>query len=185
MLNYVIKDSMAMLPHLLYGAIGGLAVAILLSYCNQRRTKKNQPLLRVTPYVAFGAYAVMLLTITFLSRESGTSGVVDLELFSTLKINTRNNAYVIENVLLFIPYGIVLPWAAEWARRLWKCAFLGALSSLAIESMQLLTQRGCFQVDDILTNWIGSIMGYFIFWIGSAIYSRMQAKSTNTTNSEL
>lgn len=161
-----------MLPYLLYGVIAGLAVAIWLNYRNQRRAKQNKPFIPVTPYVALGGYAVMLLSITFLSRESGTSGVVDLELFSTLKINTRNNAYVIENVLLFIPYGIVVPWAAKWARHLWKCAFLGVLSSLVIESMQLLTQRGCFQVDDILTNLLGSIIGYMLFWICIKIFNK-------------
>lgn len=172
MLSYVIKDLMAMLPHLLYGGIGALTVAIVLNYCNQKRTKKNQPLIPTLPYIVLGGYLVMLVTITFLSRESGTSGVIDLELFSSFKINTRNNAYVIENVLLFIPYGIVIPWAVKWTRRLWKCAFLGMLTSLIIESMQLLTRRGCFQLDDIMTNWIGSIVGYLLFRIGYAIYNR-------------
>ena len=34
--------------------------------------------------------------------------MMDLELFSTWGINDRNNAFVVENVLLFIPYGFVL-----------------------------------------------------------------------------
>ena len=51
-------------------------------------------------------YVAVLLAITYFSRESGSrSGMMDLELFSTWGINNRNNAYVVENVLLFIPYG--------------------------------------------------------------------------------
>ena len=54
----------------------------------------------------------ILLVITYFSRESGSrTGMMDLELFSTWGINDRNNAFVVENVLLFIPYGFVLPWA--------------------------------------------------------------------------
>lgn len=179
MLHYVVKDLVAMLPYALYGVIGGLAVAILLNYNNQRKVGKNKPQTKVLPHSILCGYIVMLLTITFLSRESGTSGVVDLELFSSLKINTRNNAYVIENVLLFIPYGVLVPWTFTWLRRLWKCAFLGALSSLAIESMQLLTRRGCFQVDDILTNWIGSIIGYFLFFICYRMYCKVQGRKNS------
>lgn len=174
-MHYVVKDMVAMLPYALYGVIGGLACAILLNYNNQRRLEKNRAQARVLPCSILWGYLVMLLTITFLSRESGTSGVVDLELFSTLKINTRNSAYAIENVLLFIPYGVLVPWVLKRMRHLWKCAALGALNSLAIESMQLFTGRGCFQVDDILANLIGSVLGYLLWGVCNRIYRKIKA----------
>jgi glycopeptide antibiotics resistance protein len=41
-----------------------------------------------------------------------------------------------------------------------KCIGAGFLFSMAIEVSQLLTKRGYFQTDDILTNVLGSIIGY-------------------------
>ena len=90
---------------------------------------------------------------------------MDLELFSTWGINDRNNAYVIENVLLFIPYGFLCGWNFIGARNLFRCAALGAVTSFGIEWMQLMTGRGYFQIDDILTNILGTVIGWIIFRI--------------------
>ena len=110
-------------------------------------------------------YVAVLLVITYFSRESGTRGGLDLELFSTWGINKRNNAYVVENVLLFIPYGFVLAWADARQRNFFRNLFTGALTSLAIECMQLVTGRGFFQIDDILTNILGTILGFLCHWL--------------------
>ena len=90
---------------------------------------------------------------------------MDLELFSTWGINERNNAYVVENVLLFIPYGFVLAWADVRQRNFFCNLLTGALTSFAIEYMQLVTQRGYFQIDDILTNILGTILGFLCYWL--------------------
>lgn len=75
----------------------------------------------------------------------------NLKLFGTLD-NARANAYVAENLLLFIPYGAMLPliWKRSWNSFI--CVLVGALTSAGIELIQLLTQRGYFQIDDIVVN---------------------------------
>ena len=70
---------------------------------------------------------------------------------------------VVENVLLFIPYGILGPWAIERLRRFWSCVLLGAVTSLIIETLQLVTERGYFQIDDILTNTLGTAVGFLVW----------------------
>ena len=49
------------------------------------------------------AYLVIFLEIVFLSREPGPRTGVDLQLFETWGTNAQAHAYVIENILLFIP----------------------------------------------------------------------------------
>ena len=44
-------------------------------------------------------------------------------------------------------------------------AFLGTVTSLLIETLQLVTGRGFFQIDDILTNALGTVIGYLVFRI--------------------
>ena len=96
---------------------------------------------------------------------------MDLELFSTWGINTRNNAFVVENVLLFIPYGFACPWAFPWLRGFFRNIFAAFVTSLGVETIQLITGRGYFQVDDILTNVLGGIIGYWMFWL---VYHTLQ-----------
>ena len=105
--------------------------------------------------------------------QEGAEGnrAMDLELFSTWGINTRNNAFVVENVLLFIPYGFACPWAFPWLRGFFRNIFAAFVTSLGVETFQLITGRGYFQIDDILTNVLGGIIGYWMFWL---VYHTLQ-----------
>ena len=158
--EYIIRDVMAVFRYLPYGLVVGIVVAILLGAINDRRVRRNKKPISVAAVTSFFMYTAIILLITFFSRESGSRRGVDLELFSTWGINARNNAYVVENVLLFIPYGFVCAWAIRAARKFWVCAGLGLFSSIAIECLQLATGRGFFQIDDILTNLMGAVIGY-------------------------
>ena len=39
------------------------------------------------------------------------------------------------------------------------------MTSFGVETIQLITGRGYFQVDDILTNVLGAVVGYLLFQI--------------------
>lgn len=163
MAEYIIKDLMSVFRYLPYGLLAGIIVAIILSAINDRRVKKNKTPFSVVAITGFFMYIVVLLFITVLSREGGSSKGIDLKLFSTWGINTRNNAYVIENILLFIPFGALCAWVIPAARRLWSCTLIGAIVSLGIEFLQLITGTGFFQIDDVLTNTVGAIVGYILY----------------------
>lgn len=163
MIKYICRDLAAAAEYLPYGLALGFPISavLLLPVFFGRRKRKIKEIFLL---IAFGMYLALMLVITFLSRESGsTPGEVDLKLFSTWGINTRNNAFVIENVLLFIPYGFLGCLAYTRLQNLFSCVLLGALTSMAVECLQLVTARGYFQIDDILTNIIGTIVGYLLF----------------------
>lgn len=107
-------------------------------------------------------YFIMLFIITIFEREPGSRTGISVKLFETFG-NSRANAYVIENVLLFIPFGILTPLVWKRMRHPFICTFLGFCLSCMIELTQLVTERGHFQVDDIMTNTIGSLIGSLIF----------------------
>lgn len=163
MTKYIIRDMTSVLRYLPYGLLVGIFVVIILSIINGRRVKKQKTPLSVWAITGFIMYLVVLFFITFLSREDGSSKGIDMELFSTWGINTRNNAYVIENILLFVPYGFFCAWAIKEVRNIITCTMLGATTSLLIEWLQLLTGRGFFQIDDVVTNTIGALIGYLLF----------------------
>lgn len=164
MWEYIYQDLLSAARYLPFGMMIGIPVsAAFLWVGNQIRKHRDKKPAAVLPGVAFGVYCAVMLMLTFLSRESGSRSGIDLELFSTWGKNGRNHAFVVENVLLFIPYGFLGGWTFGWARRFWGCMALGVITSLAIEGLQLVTRRGYFQIDDILTNILGTFIGFLIF----------------------
>lgn len=163
MLKYIVNDIAAVFRYLPYGIVAGIVVAIVLSAVNDRRLKHSGRPIPVASVTCYFMYLVIMLFITFLSRESGSRKGIDLQFLSTWGINARNKAFVVENVLLFIPYGFVCAWAVKSARKFLVCTLYGFLTSLAIETMQLITQRGFFQIDDIVTNTLGAVIGFIFF----------------------
>lgn len=164
MLEYVYRDISLSLRFLPAGlAIGVPAACGAIWLLNRRRRKQGREFLPWPPAVIFGIYLAVLGAITFFSRESGNVKGPDLQLFSTWGINDRNNAFVIENILLFIPYGFLFCWNFPRARGILKGTLLGAVTSLGIETMQFVTGRGFFQLDDIVTNALGAFIGSVLF----------------------
>lgn len=163
MFKYIVRDMVSVLHFIPYGIAAGIVVLVFLNFINSRRVKCGKEPVTVPAAVSFYMYLAVLLVITLFSRESGSGNGFDMVLFSTWGINARNNAYLVENILLFIPYGIVCPWYFKNCRGLIKTAALGLVTSAGIECLQLMTRRGVFQIDDILTNLLGSMIGYLIF----------------------
>ena len=175
MIEDIIKDMMSVARYLPFSLLVGIPAGVLLGGVGRKKAgrKKGTDICVLLFFIYFAA----LIMITFLSRESGSrSGRIDLELFSTWGINARNNAYVVENILLFFPYGILGSLTFPKMRRMGYCVATGAFTSICIESLQLVTGRGYFQIDDILTNTLGMFLGYLVFGIGFGIVKLFRRK---------
>ena len=73
------------------------------------------------------------------------------------------------NVLLFIPAGILIP-------RLWRnmrnfFRFLAVCTGmiLAVETVQLFTLLGSFDIDDLILNLLGMSVGFLLFTVANAL----------------
>ena len=66
------------------------------------------------------------------------------------------------NIIGFIPFGILLPLLLKQARAFKKFFFYAISSIVLIELIQLLTLRGSFDIDDLILNMLGSLIGYMI-----------------------
>jgi glycopeptide antibiotics resistance protein len=176
MTQYVIRDILASMIYLPYAIIGGIILYFILQRINLRLEQKKKKRIPAVSYSLFLSYLFVILSLTLLSREQGSRGSeVDLVFFSSMGINARNNAYVAENVLLFIPYGFLMPLTFARTKNFFVSTVCFFLTSLSIECLQLLTHRGYFQVDDILTNVIGAWIGLFFFY-GASILLRFVRK---------
>lgn len=92
---------------------------------------------------------------------------------------------ILDNMLLFVPMGILYGElrkngspkrhgsAGESGGACWRCVFFaGALLSLAVEFLQLVSRRGLFEFDDILNNTIGMAAGYTLYRLTGIIKRR-------------
>lgn len=68
------------------------------------------------------------------------------------------------NVIGFLPMGVLLPLLFPGTRSFFRTVSLTYGVSLLVESTQLLTRLGCFDVDDLILNTLGGVCGYLI-WI--------------------
>ncbi|MFL5739023.1 MAG: VanZ family protein, partial [Flavisolibacter sp.] len=75
------------------------------------------------------------------------------------------------NIVLFIPYGLLLPLAIRCTREFRKLLLTVFITSLCFESIQLLFDLGSFDVDDLLLNTIGGTIGYLFFLFYSSLLS--------------
>ncbi len=163
MFKYLLQDLRWALGYLPYGMLAAGILFLFFAGKNVYRMKKGKETRPIMASVCFCTYLLIIFCLTLLSREQGSTNKIDLEIGSTLRINIRNNAYIVENILLFIPYGFCLAWRFGGRKNRWFQVLGGLATTLAVEYTQLITGRGVFQIDDILTNVLGGMVGIFFF----------------------
>lgn len=70
---------------------------------------------------------------------------------------------IVGNVAAFVPFGIFLPTFSARCRKFWRTTYYSFELSLLVELLQLITKVGSFDVDDLLLNTLGGILGFFIY----------------------
>lgn len=113
--------------------------------------------------LVFLGYFSFVIELTLLTREAGSRVGVSLKIWETYAPDLYAQCWMVENVLLFIPFGILLPFLWDKMQKAGWMVALSFLFSLGIETTQLLTGRGFFQVDDIWLNVLGALCGYGIW----------------------
>ncbi|GED59359.1 VanZ family protein [Brevibacillus formosus] len=84
---------------------------------------------------------------------------------------------LIGNVMLFVPLGLLLPLIFMSFQSVHRVFFLTLLASLIIETLQLLFSLGSFDVDDLLLNVLGGLLGYGMFRVGATLIHRRRNSS--------
>lgn len=68
-------------------------------------------------------------------------------------------------VICFIPIGLMIPYLFEQIRSYFKVALFSLVISSIIETTQIITKFGVFDIDDILLSIVGASLGYMIYRI--------------------
>ena len=123
--------------------------------------------------LAFIVYILCMFQIVTNNDVSGVHGV-NITLFKELtryhigsRLFYRN---IIGNIILFIPFGFFVSYYLKLERK--SLIFFVTLGiSVIIELIQLKIGRA-FDIDDIILNIVGGILGYFLYRIVDKIFSK-------------
>lgn len=67
------------------------------------------------------------------------------------------------NLFLFVPMGAILPFAFDKMQKLWCTVLFLLVLILSVELTQILLGIGSFDVDDLILNILGGVLGYLVF----------------------
>ena len=81
---------------------------------------------------------------------------------------------LVGNVVAFIPFGMFLPWLYGKCRRFALTTMFSFEFSLLVETIQLVFKVGSFDVDDILLNTLGGMLGF----LGYRVYVFVRKRIT-------
>lgn len=108
-----------------------IAVLLLAEYLYK---KKIYPKHAAWTYI-FTVYIVVLMGMTYFSREPGSSSdILSWDMFRAFHKGVEDKAYFIENIMMTIPFGLLLPKVLPIAKKGRICLATGILLSIAIES---------------------------------------------------
>ncbi len=139
------------------------------------------------PFIRFllVAYGLLMLWLLF-GRDSGWKEgysyreLLDMRLSVRPLRTIRNYWYVIQhhpgtaswthcvinligNVIMFVPLGWLIPWVFPTQRKFVVFFVTCLFFDLLVEVVQLLTLLGIFDVDDVILNMSGLLLGYLAY----------------------
>ena len=153
---------------------------------NKKRKVNTQPFWRFL----FVVYCGVMLWLLFGRSQGWTEGIpyrqllehnINLIPLQTLRdywnvvFHRTNDTYFVHcfinlagNVLLFIPAGWLLPKIFPTQRNFFRFFATCAGLIFLVETLQLFTLLGSFDIDDVILNLAGMIVGFLVYHIGKA-----------------
>lgn len=152
-------------------AVPAGAIAFLIC----RRNKKD--LKDTITIVLFVMYLAALFTVTLLSGPRSLWRSVSFVPFQSLffengQINERGVLFMVLNVLMFVPMGVFLRILNKPAV---KTVFIGGGVSALIEILQYIFIRGMLDIDDLISNVLGVVVGCCLYYFASTVLNKKRA----------
>lgn len=137
----------------------------------------NRKALRICSKVMFGVYIIFLIYFLFFAESTGRTFEgrtyhYNLILFKEIRrflVHRKTLGIMavmlnlVGNVVAFVPFGFFLPIISAKCRSFFYMLFFSFEFSLIVETLQLVSKVGSFDVDDMVLNTIGGAVGYLIF----------------------
>ena len=185
--NVISLGSSFILLGIIVVAVIGLILLVYNLIAKIRKRKKvTVPIGRLLLYSVFIIYIVVVVGATML-RYSGLS--ISWEnreiypLFYSYKeawkdFSAREWRNIILNIMMFVPFGFLLPLVSNKFQTFWKTYVAGFLFTVLIEITQLLLHLGICELDDFMNNTVGAMIGYGIYRLFVFVVQKWKKQET-------
>ena len=133
--------------------------------------------------IVLSLYIVVLLYFTVVGRYSHEEYEYKINFFTSYRWFFKYNGeqvlrQLLINLVMIMPVGFLLPVVIKAKYKYLITMALSLLLTVFIETMQLITKCGSFEVDDIINNFIGAVLGMLIY----ALCSKLLKSKINKVN---
>ena len=165
--------------------ISMIIVCIMLMMYTKRKNKRVISLYN-TGIILFSLSIIVIFSLTGISPMSGFhldirineisfipfKGIIEM---SQNGITIYSFINIVGNIIMFMPVGFLLPLICTKVDSCKKVVIIGFCTSLLIESRQLFLTRGT-DIDDLILNTSGAVLGYLVFLIFKKAFSGFTEK---------
>ena len=113
-------------------------------------------------FLFMGYLFLVLCTTLFYREETFEKRYMFQPLWSYINLYNKRVAEIIMNIVMFIPIGFFAGGALK-KKHVWKAIEIGIVLSFFIEITQLITTRGVCNIDDVIHNTLGCVIGFLCF----------------------
>lgn len=122
----------------------------------------------------FIIYVLLLFELLTGTENSYGSGMnlMPFKEIMRYKIGSKMFIYnVLGNILIFMPFGYFISRYVK-PKKVWPIILDAMITSVIVETVQLKIGRS-FDIDDVMLNIVGAILGYFVYIALDAIYKHL------------
>lgn len=141
----------------------------------EKRNRKKS--IRMLEILLFAVYLILLCYFLFIAERMGRSFAERAYHYNLMPFKEIRRFWtyrdtlgfwsvvlnLVGNVVAFIPFGIMLPRLFPRCRKFLLTMLFSFEFSLCVELIQLVGKVGSFDVDDILLNTLGGVLGFLIY----------------------
>ena len=122
--------------------------------------------------------SVIVITLAFRQYSERMYSLIPFSSFEAAKTYPDVYQQMMLNVVLFLPLGMTLPFAlnARVKRPIIVTVVFAVLFSAVIESMQFVLMRGYAEIDDVIFNTLGAVLGVIPYMISNLLYNNTHRK---------
>lgn len=148
------------------------AVFCTVSIFLYKRQKFNK--MQCAAAILLSLYIVVLLYFTVTGRYSHEEYEYKINFFTSYRWFFQYNGeqvlrQLLINYVMLMPVGFLLPVVINAKHKYLITLALSLLLTVFIETLQLITKCGSFEVDDIINNFVGAVLGMLIYMLFSRI----------------
>lgn len=122
----------------------------------------------------FIIYVLLLFELLTGTENSLGSGInyIPFKEIMRYKFGSKMFIYnVLGNILIFVPFGYFISRYIK-PKKVWSIIIDALITSVTVETVQLKIGRS-FDIDDVMLNIVGGVVGYFVYIALDAIYKHL------------